>query len=401
MTKKRVVVTGVGIIASNGCNRESFFESICAGKTGLKSSKLAKNMKIDTTVIAGEVDDKYIKYKDFPDEEKSIIMAYQAIDEAMTDSQLTKADIYGYAMRCGLSISTTVARDSNVMKYIRNKKSNGDIDSNWLIDSSDYSAKIAKYVGVRGPTYTTVSACAAGTAGAAIAIDHIRNDITDVVVVVGMDMIAEISVVGFLSLNSMSKNGCVPFSKDRDGTSLGEGAVAFIVESLDHALQREAHIYGELLGYGLGNDAYHITSPDSDGANRTMRMALMDANIDKWKIDYINTHGTATNLNDSTEIEAISKLYDFEKTNVMISSTKAVTGHCLGAAGSVELAVILLSVDRGIVPPTANLIHSPDEFSEFNLVKEKAVKADIHYALSNSFAFSGNSASLVVAKFSL
>ncbi|MCU4716020.1 beta-ketoacyl-[acyl-carrier-protein] synthase family protein [Bacillus cereus] len=399
MNKSRVVVTGIGVVASNGQHREEFFRTIINGDSGLKESTLLEKMRIGSTSIAGEVATSFIDNK-FLDEEKSLAMGYQAINEAILDSGLEKSEFKSGGMRCGLSISTSIAGQSNKVKHIESKLQNLESDPRWLIEFPDFSREIARFCGISGPTYTTVSACAAGTAGAGIAIDQIRDGKVDFMIVVGMDMLAGISAAGFHSLESMSAKGCTPFDKNRDGTSLGEGAAVFIVETLDHAMSRNAHIYGELLGYGLSNDAYHITSPDpeGDGAIRAMTMALEDAGLQPQDIDYINVHGTATQLNDVMESRAISKLLNNEGEKVLISSTKAVTGHCLGAAGSIELAVILMAVDRNVAPLTANLSEVPEQFNELNLVKGESVNKEIKYAMSNSFAFSGNAASILVGK---
>lgn len=399
MNKSRVVVTGIGVIASNGQNRVEFFQSIFNGESGLKESTLFKKMGIGSTSIAGEVDPSFIN--DFSDEEKAVVLAYQAINEAIDDSGLEKSEFKSKGMRCGLSISTSMSGQSNVEKHIKSKIQNPNLNPKYLKDFPDYSRKITRFMGISGPTYITVSACAAGTAGAGIAIDQIRNGNVDLMLVVGMDMISEISAAGFHSLGAMSAKGCTPFDRERDGTSLGEGAAAFIVESLDHAISRNAHIYGELLGYGLSNDAYHITSPDpeGEGAVRAMTMALEDAKLEAQDLDYINVHGTATELNDVMEVRAISKLLDNKDKKVLISSTKAVTGHCLGAAGSIELAVILKAVNQNIAPLTANLNEVPEQFSELNLVRDLSINQEIKYAISNSFAFSGNAASIIVGKY--
>ncbi|SCX88331.1 3-oxoacyl-[acyl-carrier-protein] synthase II [Paenibacillus polysaccharolyticus] len=396
------VVTGIGIIASNGANKEHFFETIINGQTGLKKSGIFDELHIKSTSIAGEVDEAYLTYQDqIGIEEKSILMAYQAIDEALHDSKINKSEIENLGMKCGLSVSTSISGNLNTMKHIKSKHNNTNTNPEWLVNVPNYTRKVARFCKVSGATYTTVSACAAGTAGVGIAIDQIRNGNLDVVLVVGMDMLADISVAGFHSLESMSVNGCSPFDKNRDGTSLGEGAAAFIVESKEHAMMRNAHIYGELLGYGLSNDAYHITSPDPEGSGaiRAMNMALKEAQLTPQDIDYINVHGTATELNDVMEAKAITDLMEVASPDVLISSTKAVTGHCLGAAGSVEMAVILMALDRNIVPLTAKLVNVANEFGELKLVHGKSIEKEIKYAMSNSFAFSGNAASVIVGKF--
>jgi len=399
--RPRAVITGVGVIASNGMTTEEFFQSIIDGNSGLQKRNRLEKWGAGSCFV-GQVDHVFEELTSPSDSETLVQLAYVAIDQAMKDSGLTREDFLSAGTRAGLSVSTSLAGNEKMMRFVSSKISNEYIDPDWLIASPNYISEIADYVGVRGPAYSTVSACAAGTAGAGIALDMIRNGTIDVAVIVGTDAVLDFSIAGFYSLQSMTESGCKPFDEKRDGMALGEGAAALVIESLDRAKARGSHIYGELLGYGLGNDAYHITSPDpnGDGAYRTMVMALQDAGLEVDQIDYINAHGTATELNDIMEINAITKLFGSSNPNLLISSSKSSTGHCLGAAGSVELLVALLAVDRGIVPPTVNLTKPPEQFSSCNLVKEEAIKKEVLYVMSNSFAFSGNSASIIVGKVS-
>ncbi|WP_438431708.1 beta-ketoacyl-[acyl-carrier-protein] synthase family protein [Gorillibacterium sp. sgz500922] len=396
----RAVVTGIGVIAANGLSREPFYQSIIGGASGLRESEMLRRLET-RSIIAGEVPMDFEEMEEPSDNEKITTMAYLALSEAFEDSGVCREEIESLHMRAGLSFSTSLAGNQKTLRYMKNKREQKQNDPRWLVEKNSSTSRIAHYAGVRGPVYTTMSACAAGTAGAGLAMEQIRNGTADVVVVVGADPLTEFSPAGFHSLKSMSITGCRPFDKDRDGMSLGEGAAAFIVESLRRARDRGAHIYGELCGYGLGNDAYHMTSPDPNGtgAYRTMKMALEDARVSLEELDYINAHGTATELNDVMETNALTKLYGDspKKSEVMISSTKSMTGHCLGAAGSVELAVVLLALDRGMVPGTAKLEEPAEDFQCFRLIKE-SVAANIDYAMSNSFAFAGNTSSIVVGK---
>lgn len=401
MTNPKAVVTGMGVIAPGARDREAFFQLIINGQSGLCSNNLLKKLGVRSEIAGGvEIPHKELETPD--DDEKLIHMAYLAIDEALEDSGLTKTEIASMGTRSGLSISTSVAGHLKVGKYCKNQSDQMNNDPNWLIQVPSFVSQLVSYAGIGGQAFSTMSACAAGTAGAGIALDAVRNGIADLMIVVGTDAIIENTVAGFHSLQSMSLYGCKPFDQNRDGMTLGEGAAAFVVETFDRAVSRGAHIYGELLGYGLGNDAYHITSPDpvGEGACRTMEMALRDAGLKPSDIDYINAHGTATELNDLMEIRAISKIFGStgKQPSVMISSTKSVTGHCLGAAGSIELAVILLAVDRDVAPPTVFLKSPSKEFQGLRILKDRRTESKIKYAMSNSFAFAGNSASIIVGK---
>jgi 3-oxoacyl-[acyl-carrier-protein] synthase II len=245
-----------------------------------------------------------------------------------------------------------------------------------------------------------MSACAAGTAGAGIAFDLIKEGKADVMIAGGADPLTKFACTGFHSLKSLSPTCCTPFDKEHDGIIIGEGSAFFVIENLEHAKKRNAKIYGEILGYSINNEAYHITSPQpsGDGALISMKEALRKSNLSLDKLDYINAHGTATKANDNMELKAITNLLGDKVKDVAISSTKSMTGHCLGAAGSIELAIAMISLSKGFIPPTSTLRNPQEGFEDYNLVKEKGMKKELNYILSNSFAFAGNTSSIVIGK---
>ena len=240
-----------------------------------------------------------------------------------------------------------------------------------------------------------MAACASGTTAIGIAYDQVQSDKADIVIAGGADPLTYFSCAGFHALKSLSNSVGKPFDKKRDGINIGEASAFFIVEELRHALERNAKIYGEILGYGINNDAYHVTSPSPDGCGATasINMAMAHTDIAVADIDYINAHGTGTHLNDEMEANVIKNMFDGKDLNV--SSTKSVTGHCMAAAGAVEFAVVLMAIKNGIVPSSANLADKMDECMD-NVYNTKSFERPIKYALSNSFAFAGNTSSILV-----
>lgn len=401
---RKVVITGIGVIAPNGNNKNDFFDAICRGETGIKISDVV-DMSQYRGNYAAQVTNKDFKPLNFPDdEERTVQLAYTALDEAMIDSKLSSKDISELGIRSSLSISTSLGGNLRLMKYVSEEKDTPKnkecADPRWLTDLHLYTRKLLLKAGIKGMSFTTNSACAAGTAAAGTAYELIVNNRADLVICGGCDPLAEFSIAGFNILKAMSPTGCRPFSNDRDGMILGEAAAFFVFEEKERAQKRGIHCYAEVVGYGLSNDAYHITSPDpsSGGAIRSMNDAIDRNNISKSAIDYINAHGTGTILNDRMEINGVDKVFGERGKKIMISSTKSMTGHCLGAAGSVELAVTAMAVDKQVAPPTANLITPEEGFEAFDFVREEKISCEIRYAISNSFAFAGNSASILLGR---
>ena len=395
MAKKRVVVTGIGIISNNGCGKDEFWTSIVNGNTGIKMCSLFDASKLRTSQV-GEIKNDDIPY--MVDEVGKIgriqhIMKY-ALDEMFEDGGITPSDLQNKRERVALSLATSLAANNNIMQYAHEKK-NGSANGEWLATIPDFVKWLKNYCHIGGKCYTTMAACASGTTAVGIAFDQIQSDKADIVSAGGADPLTYFSCAGFHALKSLSNSVGKPFDKNRDGINIGEASAFFIVEELQHALQRGAKIYGEILGYGINNDAYHVTSPSPDGrgAIASIKMAMAHTDVKYDDIDYINAHGTGTHLNDEMEATVIKNMFTGKDLNV--SSTKSVTGHCMAAAGAVEFAVVLLAIKNGIVPPSANLEERMDECDE-TVYNTEAVERPIKYALSNSFAFAGNTSSILV-----
>jgi 3-oxoacyl-[acyl-carrier-protein] synthase II len=276
-----------------------------------------------------------------------------------------------------------------------------------MMISNIASGQVSMRFGAKGPNYSTVSACASGSHAIGDAFRWIRYGDADIIIAGGSEAaITPMSVGGFCSMKALStrndepERASRPFDLERDGFVLGEGAGIVILEELNHALDRGADILGEVVGYGMTADAYHITAPapEGEGAVRAMIMSLNDGRVSPAEVQYINAHGTSTELNDKFETTAIKTVFQDHAHELMISSTKSMTGHLLGAAGGIEFAITLLAVRKGIVPPTINY-ENPDPECDLDYVPNKAREADIRYALTNSFGFGGQNACLTLKKF--
>lgn len=384
--EKRVVITGVGIICSIGNGKENI-QQYFAGESNC-NMKILKNVEDFTKLNekkAGyvELDKKSIKSEN--DLDKSERMARIAIDEAFKDA---KIDYSNNVEEIALSLSTSVTGSDYLNKYVK------DGNAKWILNSKAYTARICKDYGITGGAYTTSSACASGTAGVAAAYDLVKMGKYNLVLCGGMDHITNISVYGFNALGTLSSDICKPFDRDRDGINIGEGSAFFVIEEYNHAVLRNAKIYGEIVGYGLSNDAYHITSPDpsGQGAEMSMRMAMQQIDKDNTNI-YVNAHGTGTKANDDMELKAIQAVFGDGK--IYMTSTKSLTGHCLGAAGSIELALALLFLRNGKIPKTYN--SSGDLLRNTHIING-GNEPQIDTVISNSFAFGGNNATIAIRK---
>jgi len=387
----RVVATGIGVVSSNGVGKDEFSKNIFTGISGLRESERIKMLNVSTD-IGGEI----IINPPMFNSEKYKYIAMKAIDEAYEDSGINREFIKGLKRRASLSMGSSNGNSYDLEKYAR-AKSKGDIIKDNLLFESKTIKAVASYVGTKGDMYLTNTACASSTAAAAIGYDLIKNNLDDLVVVGAVDVFNDLSIVGFNCFQNLSKDGCKPFDKNRDGISLGEAGVFIILENLESALERGADIYGEIVGYGLSNDAYHYTSPDPDGngAYYCMKNCIDEANISADKVNYINAHGTGTKLNDNMEAIAISRLFNKD---IKVSSSKSMTGHCLGAAGGVELAVCFLSIKKGIIPPSISINEKDSICDNLNIVTDKISDQEYNYAISNSFGFGGNCASILIKK---
>jgi nodulation protein E len=256
------------------------------------------------------------------------------------------------------------------------------------------ASRISLETGVVGPTYTVSTACSSSNHAIGQAFWMVRSGAAQMAIAGGSEAVFSL---GFLkaweAMRVVSPDTCRPFSRDRKGLILGEGGAMLVLERLDAARARGVKIFGELVGFGMSSDAYHITQPSADGAARAMRACLLDAGMEAEQIGYINAHGTATQANDATETAAIRKVFGAHADKLAVSSTKSMHGHALGAAGALEAVATLLALDRGLLPPTANF-NEPDPACDLDVVPNQARRAQAEYALSNSFAFGGLNAVL-------
>ena len=411
MTKRRVVVTGIGTINPIGHNVEETWKSIEEGKCGIAPISLfdTKGMKV---TLAGEVKDfdvtKYIDKKEAKKMDRFIQMGMIASHEAMLDSELDINNIDSH--RFGVIVSSGIGGLGSIEKnYQTGAKRGFDRVSPFFIPmtiSNLAAGHIAIAYHAQGLCTCPVTACAGGTNAIGDAFRNIRDGYQDVMIAGGCEAsVTPLGIGGFTSMKALSdatdpSRASIPFDKERNGFVMGEGAGILILEELEHALKRGAHIYGEMTGYGVSCDAHHITAPlpNGEGGAYAMQNALDDAGISYDVIDYINAHGTSTHLNDLCETEAIKSVFKEHAYKLAVSSTKGHTGHCLGAAGGIEAVLSVLALKHGFIPPTLNY-QVKDEECDLNIVPNKGVKKELHYVMSNSLGFGGHNASIIFKEY--
>jgi 3-oxoacyl-[acyl-carrier-protein] synthase II len=411
--RRRVVVTGVGLVIPTGIGVAAAWKNVCEGKSGIGPLTRFDAGRFETK-IAGEVkgfnpelsiDKKEIKRMDL-----FVQFALAATKEALEDAQLTItpeiAEHIGVIVGTGLGGLPTFEKNHSALL----EKGPGRVSPFFIpmLIANMASGHIAMHFGAKGPNICVVTACATGAHSIGDAFRAIQYGDAEVIISGGTEAnIAPLTVAGFNAMKALStrndepEKACRPFEKNRDGFVVAEGAGILILEELDHALKRRARIYGEMIGYGYTADAYHITapSPDGDGAARCMRMAMKDAGLNPEQIGTINAHGTSTALNDLTETKAIKAVFGEHAYRIPISGTKSMTGHLLGAAGSTEAIFALLTLRDGIIPPTINY-DIPDPECDLDYVPNVARRAAVEVAMSNAFGFGGTNATLVFRKFS-
>lgn len=411
MTKRRVVVTGIGTINPIGHNVEETWKSIEEGKCGIAPISLfdTKDMKV---TLAGEVKDfdvtKYIDKKEAKKMDRFIQMGMIAAKEAVTDSGLDINNIDSH--RFGVIVSSGIGGLGSIEKNYQTAEKRGfDRVSPFFIPmtiSNLAAGHIAIAYHAQGLCTCPVTACAGGTNAIGDAFRNIRDGYQDVMIAGGCEAsVTPLGIGGFTSMKALSdatdpKRASIPFDKERNGFVMGEGAGILILEELEHALKRGAHIYGETTGYGVSCDAHHITAPlpNGEGGAYAMQNALDDAGISYDVIDYINAHGTSTHLNDLCETEAIKSVFKEHAYKLAVSSTKGHTGHCLGAAGGIEAVLSVLALKHDFIPPTLNY-QVKDEECDLNVVPNVGVKKDLHYVMSNSLGFGGHNASIIFKEY--
>lgn len=412
MNKRRVVVTGIGIISPIGTGKDKYFQSLREGKNGVDHITRFDTEGFDTK-IAAEVKDfepaEYFDKKECRRMDRFTQFAIAASKMAVGDSGLSIETVdssrFGVCIGSGIGGMDTMEAQYDILK----EKGPGRV-SPFMIPmmiSNIAAGNISIALNAKGPSITVVTACASATNAIGEAFRMIQRGDADVMITGGTEAsITPLSLAGFCSMKALSTRNddpataSRPFDKDRDGFVMGEGAGMLIIEELGHAQKRGAVIYGELAGYGATADAYHITAPapDADGAYRAMLMAVNDAGIKACELDYINAHGTSTGLNDKLETLALKRLLGEDAKKIAISSTKSMTGHLLGAAGAVEAIACLMAICEGVIPPTINY-RTPDEECDLDYVPNKAVNKKVDWAMSNSLGFGGHNASIILKKY--
>ena len=412
MLKRRVVVTGMGMVSPLGMGVEKTWNALIQGKSGVGRITRFDSAGFDTQ-IAAEVKD--FAPENFMDKKEArrmdifIQYAVAAAVMAMEDSQFKitpqNAERVGVVVGAGLGGLTTIESFHKVLL----EKGPGRISPFFIpmLIVNEAPGHISMRFGAKGPNSSVVTACATGNHNIGDAWKMIQRGDADAIIAGGVEStITPLAVGGFNAMKALStrnsepEKASRPFDKDRDGFVMGEGAGIILLEEMEQALKRGAKIYAEIVGYGLTGDAYHITAPapDGEGAARCMAMALKDAGIRPEEVDYINAHGTSTEYNDLYETIAIKTVFKEHARKIPVSSTKSMTGHLLGGAGGVESIFTVLTIFQGVIPPTINY-ETPDPNCDLDYVPNVARKAEVRVALSNSFGFGGTNAVLVFKKF--
>ena len=409
---RRVVITGLGLVTPLGVGVDETWSALCEGRSGI--GEITRFDTTDfTTKIAGEVKDfnaeDFLPKKEAKRTERFIAYAVAAARMAVENARLTINDTNGHRVGvitgCGLGGLEMLEITARTVQEKGPKRVSPFFIP--MIIGNMAPGMISIHLGAKGPNISVATACAAGAHAIGDACNTILRGQADAMITGGVEsVITPTCIAGFNSMKALStrnddpQKASRPFDRDRDGFVVGEGAGMLILEALEHARERGAPILAEMAGYGQSGDGYHMTSPspDGDGMIRCMQAAIDSAGITCETVDYINAHGTSTPLNDLYETRAIKKVFGDYAPKVPISSTKSMTGHLLGGAGGIETSFTVLAVKNSIIPPTINLENPGDE-CDLDYVPNVARKADITYAMSNSFGFGGTNASLVVKRY--
>ncbi|MGI6144803.1 MAG: beta-ketoacyl-ACP synthase II [Clostridia bacterium] len=410
--KKRVVITGMGAVTPLGNNVNDFWQGLIQGESGIDRVTRFDLGDIPTQ-IAGEVKDfnpsLYMDRKEVRRMDRftqyAVAAAKMALEDANLDISKETSDRVGVVLGSGIGGMATLEEQIEV----RRVKGPGRVSPFFvpMMISNMAAGQIAIIFGATGPNFTVVTACASATNAIGEAFRIIQQGNAEVVITGGTEApITPMAFAGFCSMKAMScqneqpQRASRPFDQKRDGFIMGEGAGLLILENLESAQKRNARIYAEVLGYGATADAYHITAPAPGGvgAAKAMLAAINDAGIQPDEVDYINAHGTSTELNDKYETMAIKEVFGEHAGKLAISSTKSMTGHLLGAAGGIEAIATALAIAHELIPPTINYEY-PDPECDLDYVPNKARKTPLQYALSNSLGFGGHNATILLGKF--
>jgi 3-oxoacyl-[acyl-carrier-protein] synthase II len=412
LPERRVVVTGIGLVSPLGTGTDKNWQALLRGESGI-----ALLTRFDTTRYAtrfgGEVKDfdplTFIDRKEVRKMDLFIRFALAAAELAVKDSGIAAADLH--SDRAGTYVGSGIGGLGSIEENYRTLLEKGPdrVSPFFLVQTiiNEASGQISIRYGAKGPNCANATACSTGTHALGDSFRMIARGDADIMIAGGAEApLTPLSVAGFVAIKALSERNdepakaSRPFDAQRDGFVMGEGAGVLILEELGRALRRDARIYAEVIGYGMTSDAYHIAAPapDGDGARRVMQRAIEDAGIRPDEIQYINAHGTSTELNDKTETQAIKAVFGDHARRLAVNSTKSMTGHLLGAAGGLEAGISALALFHQTMPPTINY-EFPDPDCDLDYVPNASRKAEIVHALSNSFGFGGTNGALVLRRF--
>lgn len=409
--QRRVVVTGIGAVTPVGLNIGESWANLIEGKSGI-----SKIQSIDTenhsVKIAGEIlgfdADKYVNKKDQKKMGRFIHLALAASEMAIEDSGIELTEELKSTAGAMIGVGIGGLQNIEQQSKICNSRGPSRITPFFIpaVITNLAAGHVSIVHGLKGPNYSVTSACASGSHSIGEAVNYIRNGNSEVMLAGGTEaVVCDMAIGGFAAMKALSTRNdepemaSRPWDKDRDGFVLGEGSAVLVLENYEHAAQRGARIYGEVTGYGVSSDAYHMTSPapGGTGAAQAMNMCLKDASLNPEDIDYINAHGTSTPMGDLIETQAVQSVFKDHSKNLWMSSTKSMTGHTLGAAGAIESAISLMSLSTNKVPPTINL-DNPSEGCDLDYVPTSARDKELKHVLNNSFGFGGTNACITFSK---
>ena len=415
MQARRIVVTGIGALTPIGNNVETYWNNLINGVSGADMITQFDASKFKTRFaceIKGFDPTEFMDRKEARKLDRFAQIALVASDQAVLDAGITKENVdhdrVGVIFASGIGGLTTFTEEvTNFVNGDGTPRFNPFFIPKMILDIA--AGQISMKHGFRGPNYAVVSACASSTNAIISAMDNLKLGKADIIITGGAEAVIGIAGMGgFNAMKAMSernddpKTASRPYDKDRDGFIMGEASGVLVLEELEHAIRRGAKIYCEVVGGGATADAYHLTAPHPEGlgARNVMNAALRDAGMQANEIDYINTHGTSTPLGDIAEAKAITDVFGEHAYNLNISSTKSMTGHCLGAAGVIEAIACIQTVIHDIIPPTINhFTDDPDLDPRLNFTFNKAEKRVVNAALSNTFGFGGHNACVIVKKY--
>ena len=409
----QVVVTGIGVLTSLGTGVENYWEGLLSGKSGITAVTRFDSSDI-ASKVSSEINDfnpeDYMDPKEARRNDRYAQLALAAAHHALNDSGLTRDDLI--PDRTGVIVGSGIGGMETIEKQMTTLIQRGPRRvSPFMIPSliaNIAGGIIAIDLGANGPNYSPVSACASGSHAIGEAFEMIRRGAADMIFAGGSEAaVTRIGFAGFSSMKAMSTNfnddpsrASRPFDRNRDGFVMGEGAGVLVLETLESAKKRGAKIYAEIIGYSATCDAYHVTTPDGESKALTqcMNLAIGQAQIDKNSVNYVNAHGTSTPYNDKSETIALKNVFgDHAKNGLMVSSTKSMTGHLLGAAGAIEAAAVCKAIETMAVPPTINY-EEPDPDCDLDYVPNESRETEVQVAMSNNSGFGGHNASLVFRK---